>query len=460
MRILLTGATGLIGRELGKALVARGDDVVCLVRDLAAARRRLPFPATCHIWNHTQPVPAAALAGVDAVLHLAGEPVADKRWTEAHKALIRDSRVLGTRALVQAVLAQGADVRVFVHGSASGIHGERGDELLDAHSSAGTGFLADVVRAWEAELAPLAARPALRVPVVRTGIVLARQGGALAQMLPLFRLSAAGRLGDGAQWMSWIHLRDIVGLFLHALDAPAATGVLEGVAPQPVTNAQFTRAFTRSLGAIQNLPVPRAAIGALFGERADIVLGSTRLVPTATLAAGYRFRFETVEHALEDLLAPLRGGVWERVWEQWLPRTATEVWPFFASADNLQEITPPQLHFTVLGMSTPEIGAGSRIDYTLRVNGVPVRWQTLIDAWEPPHRFSDIQARGPYDLWRHVHEFLPLAGGTLMRDTVHYRLPAGWLGMLAAGWKVGLDVERIFAYRAEKIDARFGSAGR
>jgi uncharacterized protein len=269
---------------------------------------------------------------VDAVLHLAGEPVADKRWTEAHKALIRDSRVLGTRALVQAVLAHGAGVRVFVHGSASGIHGERGDELLDAHSSAGTGYLADVVRAWEAELAPLAARPALRVPVVRTGIVLARQGGALAQMLPLFRLSAAGRLGDGAQWMSWIHLQDIVGLFLHALDAPAATGVLEGVAPQPVTNAQFTRAFTRSLGAIQNLPVPRAAIEALYGERADIVLGSTRLVPTATLAAGYRFRFETVEHALEDLLAPLRGGVWERVWEHWLPQPASEVWPFFASA--------------------------------------------------------------------------------------------------------------------------------
>jgi uncharacterized protein len=395
MRVLLTGATGLIGRELGKALVARGDDVVCLVRDLAAARRRLPFPATCHTWNHTQPVPAAALEGVDAVLHLAGEPVADKRWTEAHKALIRDSRVLGTRALVQAVLAHGAGVRVFVHGSASGIHGERGDELLDAHSSAGTGFLVDVVRSWEAELAPLAARPALRVPVVRTGIVLARQGGALAQMLPLFRLSAAGRLGDGAQWMSWIHLHDIVGLFLHALDAPAATGVLEGVAPQPVTNAQFTRAFTRSLGAIQNLPVPRAAIEALYGERADIVLGSTRLVPTATLASGYRFRFETVEHALEDLLAPLRGGVWERVWEHWLPQPASEVWPFFASAENLEEITPPFLNFKVLGMSTPEIGAGTRIDYALRVNGVPMRWQTLIDAWEPPHRFSDIQARGP-----------------------------------------------------------------
>jgi len=457
MRILMTGATGLIGRELGKALVARGDTLVCLVRDLNSARRRLPFPAVCHAWNHTRPVPAEALHDVDAVVNLAGEPVADTRWTAATKALIRDSRVQGTRQLVRAVREHGPGVATFVQGSASGYHGDRGDERLTASSTKGSGFLADVVQAWEAELQPLVEqRPRLRVPVVRTGIVLARDGGALAAMLPMFRLSAAGRLGTGRQWMSWIHLDDIVGLFLHALDA-APSGVLEGVAPQPATNRQFTTALCRALGVIENLPVPTMAIQALFGERAAIVLGSTRVEPLATRASGFGFRFETVEQALDDLLVPLRSGVRLRVWEQWLPHAAQDIWPFFCDANNLEDITPPFLAFRVLGLSTPVIGAGTLIDYRLKLNGIPIAWQTRIDAWDPPRRFIDLQAKGPYTLWHHTHDFIPLGAGTLMRDTVRYRLPAGWLGALVSGSKVAGDVERIFDFRSRKIDERFGA---
>ncbi len=457
MRILLTGATGLIGREIGKALVARGDTVVCLVRDATAARRRLPFPATCHSWDHAREVPAAALQGVDGVVHLAGESVADTRWSARKKALIRDTRVLGTRRLVQAVLAHGSAVQAFVHGSASGYYGDRGDELLDARSAPGAGFLADVVRAWEAELRPMAEqRPGLRLPVVRTGVVLAREGGALAEMLPLFRLSAAGRLGDGAQWLPWIHLQDIVRLFLHALDR-AGSGVLEGVAPQPASNRDFTTTLCGALGVRENLPVPCAALHALYGERAAVVLASTRLLPTATQASGFTFEFPTVGQALDELLTPLRDGVHQRVWEQWLPHPAEAVWPFFGDARNLEAITPPFLGFEVLRQSTPEIGAGTLIDYRLRLNGLPLRWQTRIETWEPPRRFVDLQARGPYALWHHTHDFLPLAGGTLMRDTVRYKLPAGWLGELAGGPKVAADVERIFDFRARKVDERFGT---
>jgi hypothetical protein len=371
--------------------------------------------------------------------------------------LIRDSRTQGTRQLVRAVLQHGARVATFVQGSAIGYYGERGDERLTAASVMGTGFLADVVQALEAELAPLAEqRPQLRVPVVRTGIVLARQGGALAEMLPMFRLSAAGRLGTGRQWMSWIHLEDIVGLFLHALDR-APSGILEGVAPQPATNRQFTTALCRSLGVIENLPVPTLAVQALFGERAAVVLGSTRLEPQATRASGFTFRFETVESALDDLLVPLRGGVHLRVWEQWLPHAAADIWPFFCDAHNLEDITPPFLAFRVLGMSTPQIGVGTLIDYRLRLNGIPMSWQTRIDTWDPPRRFVDLQASGPYALWHHTHDFVPLAGGTLMRDTVRYRLPAGWLGAVTGGVKVARDVERIFECRSRKVEERFGA---
>jgi uncharacterized protein len=324
VRILITGATGLIGRELGKALLARGDSLVCLVRDLGAARRQLPFPAACYAWDHTTEVPADAMRDVDAVVHLAGEPVADARWTVAKKALIRDSRVQGTQRLVQAVLTHGARVTAFVQGSASGFYGDRGDDLLTAASARGPGFLADVVRDWEAELRPLAeCRPAVRVPVVRTGIVLARQGGALAEMLPMFRLSVAGRLGRGRQWMSWIHLDDIVRLFMHALDS-AGSGVLEGVAPTPVTNRQFTTALCRSLGAIENLPIPPSVIRTLYGER-----------------------------ALDDLLAPMRGGVWQRTWEQWLPHSADTVWPFFGDGTTSRRSRRHSWPFACLARRVP-----------------------------------------------------------------------------------------------------------
>lgn len=457
VRILMTGATGLIGRELGKALAARGDTLVCLVRDPEGAGRRLPYPATCFGWDHRRTVPAAALLDVDAIVHLAGEPVAEKRWTKERRRLILDTRVLGTRRLVEAVLSHGSRVRTFVHGSAIGYYGNRGDAILNAASARGTGFLADVVDAWESELRPLAERrPDVRAAIVRTGIVLARHGGALAKMLPLFREHAAGRLGGGRQWMSWIHVEDIVGLFLHALDSPVA-GVLEGVAPQPVTNRDFTKSLCQSLQVFENAPAPAVAIRALFGEMGGIVLDSARVEPSRALASGYRFRFESIDHAFDDLLTPLTGSTRELTSEQWVPHAPDRIWPFFCDERNLEELTPAFLNFEVLGKSTREIGEGTLIDYRLKLNGIPLGWQSRIENWEPARHFVDTQVKGPYSYWRHAHEFIPLASGTLMRDVVRYRLPLGWLGSVVAGWKVDSQVERIFSFRSARIAERFAS---
>ena len=455
MRILMTGATGLIGRELGKALAARGDTLVCLVRDTQGARRRLPFPAKCFEWDHQRAVPAEALLEVDAIVHLAGEPVAEKRWTNERKRLIRDTRVLGTRRLVQAVLSHGPDIKSFVHGSAIGFYGDRGDAKLTAASGKGTGFLADVVEAWEAELHPLTeGRPHVRVAIVRTGIVLARHGGALAKMLPMFRESAAGRLASGKQWMSWIHIDDIVGLFLHAVDSQVA-GVLEGVSPQPVNNREFTKSLCQSLQVFENAPAPAVAIKALFGEMGGIVLESARIEPSRTLASGYRFRFESIDRAFDDLLSPLQGSTREKVSEQWVPHAPEQIWPFFCDEGNLEELTPGFLNFEVLGKSTREIGEGTLIDYRLKLNGIPIGWQSRIENWEPARHFVDTQVKGPYSYWRHAHEFIPLANGTLVRDVVRYRLPLGWLGSVVAGWKVASQVDRIFSYRSTRIAERF-----
>lgn len=458
MKILLTGATGLIGRELGKVLALRGDSLVCLVRNASPEGPGLPFPATCFEWDHTREVPAEALAGVDAVVHLAGEPIADGRWTPERKARIVDSRILGTRRLVEAVRAHGDTVGAFVHGSAIGYWGDRGDEVLTADSMKGGGFLSDLVADWEAELAPLLdthQRPR-RVPIVRTGVVLARQSGALAKMLPIFRAGVGGRIGAGSHWMSWIHLDDIVGLFMHALDTPA-DGILEGVAPGPVTNRDFTRELARALDVFENAPAPELAIRLLYGEMGTVVLESARVEPARTLQTGYRFRFETVGSALDDLLTPLRGGTWLKTWEQWVPRTPEEIWPFFADPHNLEAITPAFLNFEVLGASTPEIGEGTLIDYRLKLDGLPLKWQSRIESWEPVRSFVDTQVTGPYALWHHTHEFVPLAGGTLMRDVVRYKLPLGWLGATVGGCHVESKVGRIFAFRTREIARRFGA---
>jgi uncharacterized protein (TIGR01777 family) len=455
MRVLITGATGLIGRELGKSLAARGDTVVCLFRNAQSSARRLPFPATSFEWEHDREVPAAALTDVDAIVHLAGEPVAGARWSNERKRLIRDTRVLGTRQVVHAALQHGPQLKAFVHGSAIGYYGDRADEALTAASPKGTGFLSDVVVAWEAELRPLAERrPDVRIAIVRTGIVLARQGGALAKMLPLFRASAAGRLGSGKQWMSWIHIDDIVGVFLHALDADAA-GVLEGVAPQPVTNREFTKALCRSLRVLENAPAPELAIRTLYGEMGGIVLESAKLEPRQTLASGFRYRFSSIHDAFENLLAPLRGATREKVSEQWVPHAPEAIWPYFCDERNLERLTPDFLRFKVVGKSSREIGEGTLIDYRLKLQGVPVRWQSRIENWDPPRRFVDTQVEGPYASWHHTHEFIPVANGTLMRDIVRYRLPLGWIGSVIAGWKVDAYVDRIFSYRSNKIAERF-----
>ena len=167
-----------------------------------------------------------------------------------------------------------------------------------------------------------------------------------------------------------------------------------------------------------------------------IVLESARIEPSRALASGYRYRFESIDRAFDDLLTPLQGSTREKVSEQWVPHAPEEIWPFFCDEGNLEELTPGFLNFEVLGKSTREIGEGTLIDYRLKLNGIPMGWQSRIESWEPARRFVDTQVKGPYSYWRHAHEFIPLANGTLMRDVVRYRLPLGWLGSVVAGWKV------------------------
>lgn len=314
-RILVTGGTGLIGLEVCKRLAARGDELVLLVRNEASARRTLPFPATYFTWSHEFEVPEAALKGVDAVIHLAGEPLADGRWSDAKKKKIKETRVLGTRRLVDAVLKENrtstqSHVKSFVHGSAVGIYGDRGDAILDRSSEKGSGFLPDVVSAWEDEALKVAATSSphpVRLAIVRTSMVLSAGGGALAKLLPIFKIGLGGRLGfSGRQWMSWIHIDDMARLLIHAVDNDRAKGVLEGASPSPVMNREFTDILCRELDVFQNVPVPTLALKLLYGEMSSVILESQRVIATGTIESGFKFEFESLEQALRDVLRPLK----------------------------------------------------------------------------------------------------------------------------------------------------------
>lgn len=299
MKVTVTGATGLIGTALVAALKGRGDEVTVLSRNPEEAARELGVEAVA--WDPmAEPAPSSAISGRDGVVHLAGEPVA-QRWTESVKRSIRASRDLGTANLVAGIAASEPRPSVLVSSSAVGYYGKHGAEIIDESAPAGSDFLAEVCVEWERR-ARAAEELGLRVVIVRTGVVLDSGGGALKTMLPPFRAGVGGPVAGGKQYMPWIHLDDIVGIYLAALDGAGWSGPVNGTAPEPVTNAEFSKALGRALGRPAIFPVPAFAIRTLYGEMAEIVTEGQRAVPARTLESGYVFQQPELDAALRSAL--------------------------------------------------------------------------------------------------------------------------------------------------------------
>jgi uncharacterized protein (TIGR01777 family) len=297
MNITISGASGLIGRRLLKVLAKDGHALTVLSRH---AGTNLPPGVRLSVWDAARGEPSAdGLRDADAVVHLAGAPVA-QRWNAQVKQEIRDSRVAGTRNLVQGLSKLSRKPRVLICASATGYYGSRGDEVLAESSTPGSDFLAEVCMAWEKE-AQAAEALGMRVVRVRTGIVLDARGGALPRMLPPFKMGVGGKLGSGKHWMSWIHLDDLAALFHFALANPVS-GAVNGVSPNPVTNADFTRTLAAAVHRPAIFPMPAFALRLLFGEMGGILLASQRVAPKATESAGFKFRFPELAPALADAL--------------------------------------------------------------------------------------------------------------------------------------------------------------
>jgi uncharacterized protein len=301
MKALVTGATGFVGPRLLRLL----DSPVVVSRSPERARRAVGnLAGPIFRWDPMrEPLPAEALEGVDVIYHLAGESVAEGRWNAAQKARIRDSRVIGTRNLVQGIKQVDHKPSVLVSASAVGYYGNRGDEELTEAASPADDFLAEVCVAWERE-ALAAEQLGVRTVTARTGIVLGAGGGALAKMLTPFKLGAGGPLGNGKQWMPWVHVADLARLYVHAADTSSINGPLNAVAPNPVRNSEFTKALGRQLHRPAFMPAPYLGLRLLFGEFAQVLFASQRVIPQVALETGFVFQYPDIASALREILAP------------------------------------------------------------------------------------------------------------------------------------------------------------
>lgn len=443
----MTGANGFIGQAVVAALHARGDQVRAFVR--APQGVRLPTGVEVRAYDALRALETGSVDALDAVIHLAGTSVAG-RWTVEKKHLIRETRVTGTRHLVEALRASARPARTLIAASASGYYGDRRDEPLVESDGPGDDFLAGVCRAWEAE-AESAGQFGTRVVRMRQGIVCGAGGGALQAMLPIFRWGAGGPLGSGRQWWPWIHIDDLVALFLFALDREEMSGPVNAVSPDIATNARFSHAFGHALGRPALVPAPAFALRTALGEFGQSLLSSQLMLPGCALDNGFVWRHESLERALLDICGShAKPAVVCRDFHASASAPPNRVFDFFSRPENLAALVPSGMRFKLITPLPIAMRRGALIEYRLRVRGVPIHWKTLISDLREGHSFTDVQLRGPYELWRHRHEFEPSNGGVKMRDRLEFSLPLAPLSNVALPM-VEADVEKIFAYRQTRI---------
>lgn len=447
MKVLMTGATGLVGKELGKFLAGKGHEIIVVSRNKEKAIKELPF--YCQVIEgdlvHQQ---VKLPSGIQCVFHLMGENVSAQRWSEKVKGEILRSRIDSTQNLIKSLIEAPL---CFISASAIGYYGHKPKQVLTEQSSGDQSFLSQVCQSWEQSVFSINKKfLQTQVSCLRLGVVLSQQGGAIEKMLFPFKLGLGGALGDGSHFMSWIHIKDLVSMFGFVLEK-RLSGIFNAVAPDSVDNQTFSKNLANGLQRPMGPALPKKAIELMFGEMATIILADQNVSSDKIQNLGFSFQFQNIESAFKDLLEPMRKTDEFLVSEQFIPLKKEELFPFFSEAKNLEVITPQSLSFKIKKTSTDKIQKGTLIDYVLKIHGVSVGWRTLIEEWNPSHSFVDTQQKGPYSLWHHTHEFVEVPGGTLMRDKVQFRLPMGYLGWLGGRAFVKSDVNKIFSYRREKI---------
>lgn len=449
MKILISGATGLVGSELGKKLSQMGHQLFVLSRSPEQVDLKCPFPQKAISWKQLDNW--EGLTDLDAIIHLAGKNIFEQRWNTKVKKQIYDSRVETTKKLVDLANEKCKKLSVFISTSAVGIYGEADDQAIHEDHTLSYSYLGKVCQDWEEPLNHLKGK---RWVILRVAPVFSEKEGALQEMVSPIQMGYGGTLAGGQFHMSWIDIDDLVNMYVFAFEE-SIQGTFNAVAPTSETNATISQSIADHLNTKLGPNAPLFAMKLLLGEMAGHIVESQTISPQKIIDKGFRFQCREAKTSIEKRVAPLRGTEKRKIFEQWIPRSKEDIFPFFADAKNLEEITPANLNFKILSSSSDNIEKGTEIHYKLKIDGIPIKWKTVISEWNPPHQFADNQEKGPYTKWYHVHKFENLASGTLMIDQVDFQLPLGILGHMAAGWKVLRDVENIFKYRQKIIYEKF-----
>ena len=449
MRILVTGSTGFIGRKLCLELIRQGHSLVCLVRNANESKSSFPFPAEVKDWKNP-----GELKDIDGVVHLAGEPIAGKRWSKDQKEKILKSRTETAAHVLRLVReASGRRPSVFVSASAIGFYGDRGEEWLTEESAPGRDFLSEVCVEWE-KAAEKARAFIPRVVCVRTGIVLGRDGGALAKMLPLFKAGLGGKLGSGKQWMSWIHIDDLVQIYCEAIRNEKINGPVNGTAPNPVTNQEFTKVMASLLKKPAWFSAPEFALKVALGEMSEVLLDSQRVKSKAG-ELGIAFRFSKLGDALAAVFKHVeraRGALCHEFSSQhWVACPADQLFASFADPHLLEEITPPEFGLRVVDKNAIRLKENAKFTYELQFLSRPVECRAHIIDWIENTRISSNHQKGPFTLWFHVRSFERLQGGTLLTERILYRCRGGWFGSVFGHFYVDSRLAKIFRFRNHRL---------
>ncbi len=460
MKFTITGASGFVGTRLTRELVKLGHEVTVLTRNKSSAVEKLGIPVNVYEWDPlSEEAPFDSVKDADIVINLAGENISNKRWSDKQKEKIYNSRVIGTENLVRAIEKRETSLPVFITTSAIGIYPKNLESRLSEDSELDNGFLATVCKDWEQKAK--AAKKVARLVIFRLGVVFGEESGALAKLLPIFKLGGGGPIGSGKAGMSWIHVDDLVKLLIDASENTQYEGPINAVAPKPVSNKEFTKALGDAVGMPAFFPVPPIMLKIVFGEMASIILDSQWVEAKKLADIGHNFLYPDIQSALNQIChkKEINGveylGLESFEAYQFIPNELNEVFTFFSNPENLNRITPAEIKFEMKKMSTEEIQKGTEIDYEFSKYGIPMKWKSLIADWKPQKFFTDIQLKGPYSVWHHTHAFYPVANGTIIHDKVLFKLPLGPLGFIVSKLLVRSDINGIFKYRQKVLSKVF-----
>ena len=452
MRILVTGATGLIGHHLCRQLLSLGHQLTVVTRSKANYSENIGLPAL--ILEHDlmkEPLKVSPmLESIEVIIHLAGENIAKSKWSEDFKQRLYDSRINTTKNLL-APFTQLKQKRLssVICASGIGIY-TSSDQECDEQTSTqeDNSFFSHLCHQWEGSVVEECEKLSVRCVQTRFGAVLARDGGMLGQLESYARSGFLGKMPGKDFWLSWIHVEDAVKALIFCMENSQINGAVNLTSTQPCLYSKFIYHLNQTFKKKTFLPPPKFLLSILHGEMIDVLTRSHRVLPQKLIRQGFSFQFEDVHTALtnlyKDFLWPLRFET-----TQWVPRDRSTVFDLFLSLKNLEKITPEWLHFQWIGADPLKLDQNTELNYKISIYGLNIKSKTKITSYKPPHLFIDEQTNSLFDKWRHIHEFQSFAGGTLIIDRMNYQLSYN-LNLLV-GPKVQSDMKKIFNYRKQKI---------